>query len=83
MPNPTMERITIDLTGTSYPPASIFMPSASQVGFIHVSDVHVAYMPCPIVRPLRAKDYPVLAHLWDNDDDAIYRRSGCGRSPIR
>jgi len=23
-------------------------------------------------RPLRAEDYPVLAKLWDNDDDAIY-----------
>jgi hypothetical protein len=27
-----------------------------------------------IVRPLSEADYPVLAGIWDNDDDALYDR---------
>ena len=31
-----------------------------------------AYSSTIAVKPLRGEDYPVLADLWDNEEDAVY-----------
>lgn len=66
------------LTTSGLGSASQLMAFASSVPLM--ADVTTAARPLfvmpslfgPLVTPLRLEDYPVLAEIWDNDEDDVF-----------
>jgi hypothetical protein len=44
----------------------------SSAGSVHSVFIERTFVMAPAPAALRAEDYPILAAIWDNEEDAVY-----------